>query len=88
MDLIWEHFLHCSENVSLQEVANSETCCDVQETQSHTLYCFLWERGYVTSFCSEKQKHLGVLIIDNSLLSVVSGLPLRPCNLESCLDLA
>lgn len=78
MDLIWEHFLHGLEKISLQEVANAETCCDMQEVQSHTLYCFVWERGYITSLCSEKQKLLGVLTIDNSLCSVVSGLPLRP----------
>lgn len=65
-----------------------QTCCDMQEVQSHVLYCFVWERGYSTSLCSDKQKLLGILTIDDSLFSVVSGLSLKPCNLDSCFGFA
>jgi len=62
--------------------------CEIQEVQSHTHYCFMWERGCSTSLCSDKQKLLGVFTIDKSMFSVVSGFRLRPCNLELCLSFA
>lgn len=46
---------------------NAETCCDMQEVQRHALYCFMWELGYTSSHCSDKQNNLGVLRIGNSL---------------------
>lgn len=60
-------------------MANAKTDCNMQEVQSHTVYCFVWKRGYIVSLCSDKQILLGVLTIDNSLYSVVSGLPLTLC---------